>query len=249
VLRGETISYREVRFERTVKNGLICLAELNIEMAFLSGHSYELKVCQRLATLAFNGTPLRVMGTTAGSTTGDDIRFEIFDRVIGLECKTKGGFEGGGTKMTLVDGKLSVKQDGLLKTLFGDYIPYGGRIPSFMVGDRSPQTWQTEKDMFGDVYIDVPNYSVSDYYRIKGSSYIQVEGKGLYHTGLDILELGVPLFDVQTKLRLRTSKHINRKTGVPTDITLALVFKRNSLRSSNLCLVTRVEGSQFQTIS
>lgn len=218
-------------------------------MAFLSGHTYELKVCQRLSCLAWNGIPLRVLGTTAGATSGDDIRFEVSDKTVGLECKTRGGFEGGGTKLILVDGALRVKQDGLLKTLFGTYNPYDGKIPSFMLGDKSSETWKAEKNIFRDAYIDVPSYSVSDYYRLKGSSYIQIEDKGLYHTGLDVLDLGVPLFDVQTKLRLRTSKHINRKTGVPTDITLALVFKRTSLRPSPICILTQVEGSRFQTIS
>lgn len=218
-------------------------------MAFFSGHSYELKVCQRLACLALNGIPLRVLGTTAGATSGDDIRFEVDNKTIGLECKTKGGFEGGGTKMVLVDGKLCVKQDGLLKKLLGDYVPYKGCVPSFMMGDKTPETWKSEKEIFRDLYVDVPSYSVADYYRIKGSSYIQIEGKGLYHTGIDVLDLGVPLFDVQTRLRIRTSKHINRKTGVPTDVTLALSFKRTSLSPSPVCLVTRVEESKFQMIS
>jgi hypothetical protein len=217
--------------------------------AFRSGQTYELAVFESLKTLTYNGNTITVIGSPAGATADDDIRFAVSDIVIGLECKTKGGFEGGGVKLDLVDGKLCVQREGLLKTLLGDYVPYNGSIPSFMSGDKTTETWKLEKDIFGDAYIHVPSYSVADYYRMKGSAYIQVEGKGLYHTGIDILELGVPLFDVETKIRLRTSKHINRKTGVPTDVTLALVFKRISLRASPLCLVTRVEGSKFQRTS
>jgi hypothetical protein len=217
--------------------------------AFRLGHSYEEKVFESLKTLTLDGNPIITIGSPAGATVKDDIQFAVCDKIVGLECKTKGGFEGGGCKFDLFDGKLVIKKEGLLKTLLGDYIPYGGKIPSFMTGDKSSETWKREKDTFKDVYINVPNYSIADYYRVKGSHYIQIEGKGLYHTGIDILELGVPLFDAETKLRLRTSKHINRKTGVPTDVTLAFVFKRTSLRVSSICLITRVEESKFQRIS
>lgn len=218
-------------------------------MAFHSGQLYELKVCDSLSNLTIGGQRLQVVGNPAGASDDNDIRFVISDQVIGLECKNKGAFEGGGCKFVIKDGKLCIQKDGLLKTLVGNYIPYEGKIPSFMKGDKTSETWKIEKGLFHDLYVDVPSYSISDYYRLKGSSYIQVEGKGLYHTGIDILELGVPLFDVKTKLRVRTSKHINRKTGVPTDVTVALQYNRKLLKQSPICLVTRVEESKFQRIS
>lgn len=217
--------------------------------AFQLGHAYELLVSERLSKLMINNCPLQVFPATAGATTENDVRFQIFDKTIGIECKTKGGFEGGGTKFELVDDELIIQKEGILKSLLGNYSPYDGKIPSFMRGDKSYDTWKVEKEMFSDVYVNVPPYSVAEYYRLKGSSYIQVEGKGLYHTGIDVLELGVPLFEVETKMRMRTSKHINRKTGVPTDVTIALVFNRRTLPVTPICLVTRVEGSKFQMIS
>jgi len=36
---------------------------------------------------------------------------------------------------------------------------------------------------------------VTEFYKGKGNSYIQLKGKGLYHLGEDTLNLGVPQFD------------------------------------------------------
>jgi len=218
-------------------------------MAFHSGQAYERIVAARLATLNFNNIPIRVSQVTAGAGHSDDVSCTISDTLIGIECKTKGGFEGGGRVMKLVEGKLSVVEGGIIKTLLGDYVPFEGRIPSFLQGDSLFDTWKSEKDLFKDEYINAPSYAIAEYYRLKGSQYIQIEGKGFYHTGIDILELGVPLFETQTKLRIRTSKHINRKTGVPRDVTIALCMNNRLLNKSPICIMTQLEGSLFQMIS
>jgi hypothetical protein len=216
-------------------------------MAFRSGQTYERKVAAQLATLKFNNVPIQVSQVTAGAGHSNDVSCSISEASIGIECKTKGGFEGGGRVLKLVDGKLSITKDGILKTLLGDHIPFGGSIPSFLRGDSSIETWNIERELFKDDYISAPSYAIAEYYRLKGSQYIQIEGKGLYHTGIDVLNLDVPLFEVQTRLRIRTSKHI--KNGVPTDVTIALCMTNRLVKKSPLCIMTRLEGSLFQTIS
>jgi hypothetical protein len=172
----------------------------------------------------------------------------IIGTTIGIECKTKGGFEGGGRVMKLVGDKLHL-EDGIIKSLLGDHVPFGGSIPSFLRGDSSIETWNAEKELFKDDYINAPSYAIAEYYRLKGTHYIQIEGKGFYHTGIDVLDIGIPLFETQTKLRIRTSKHINRKTGVPRDVTIALCMNNRLLKKSPLCIMTKLEGSLFRTIS
>jgi hypothetical protein len=240
-------SWRKFRFERT-KNGFIRSQYLG-NMAFRSGQAYELMVAARLATLNFNNLPICVSSATAGAGHSNDISCKILDTNIGIECKTKGGFEGGGRVMKLINDKLSIVEDGLLKTLLGEHVPFGGNIPSFLRGDSTYDTWKNEKSLFKDDYVSAPSYAIAEYYRLKGSQYIQIEGKGIYHTGIDVLNLGVPLFETPTKLRIRTSKHIDRKTGVPRDVTIALQMNKRLLNKSPLCIMTRLEGSLFQMIS
>lgn len=218
-------------------------------MAFHSGQVYELRVAARLATLNFNKTPICVSQVTAGAGHSNDVSCIILDKNIGIECKTKGGFEGGCRVLKIIDGKLSVVEDSIIKTLLGEHLPFGGKIPSFLCGDSSFETWNAEKRLFNDDYIDVPSYAIAEYYRLKGSQYIQIEDKGMYHTGIDVLNLGLPLFETPTKLRIRTTKHIDRKTGVPRDVTVALQMNRRLLKKSPVCIMTRLEGSLFQTIS
>jgi hypothetical protein len=218
-------------------------------MAFHSGQKYEQDVALRLATLNFNSIPIQVSHITAGAGHLNDVSCVISDISIGIECKTKGGFEGGCSVMKVVDGKLSITKDCIIKTLLGEHVPFKGCIPSFLKGDSSSDTWKTEKSLFKDEYIDVPSYIIAEYYRLKGSQYIQIEGKGFYHTGIDVLNLGVPLLETQTRLRIRTTKHFNRKTGVPRDVTIALCMNKSLLKKSPLCIMTRLEGSLFQMIS
>ncbi len=203
-----------------------------------AGRQYELKIVDILSKLRYKSQKLNVQAQTAAAGHENDVIFTIRDKYYGIECKNKGGFEGGGRVLKVINGKLSVEDDGLIKTLYGEHNAFHKIIPSFLKGDKTKETWLSEKHLFQDEYIHVESTAISNYYRAKGSSYIQVEGKGLYHTGNDVLDLGVPLFQGDTRLRIRTTKHINKKTGVPRDVTVALVFKRSSLKKSQYCLET-----------
>jgi hypothetical protein len=187
-----------------------------------------------------NDHKLEVRNDTAGAGHGNDIAVIYQERNIGIEAKNKGAFEGGGTKLT--HNQIAWVTDSFLKPVIDMVNPYDGRIPSCLAGtDRSLATWNKEKNEFKDMYVDMPETSISDYYRTKGSQYIQVEGKGLYHTGEDPMNLGVPLFSVSTRLRIRLTKH--KKKGVPTDMTAALVFKRRDLTKSTFCFQTNLPSS------
>jgi hypothetical protein len=191
---------KELRNEiKYIKN--YCMAQSKPIKPSESGALYENKVARY-----FNTTRV-----TAGSTGRSDV---VLKDGTCIECKTREAFEGGQTKMILVDGKLIPRN-----VLFREFIdvPFGGRIPTFCYGlDFSDETWEKESHLFRDEFTETDKTNlVSEYYRLRGSSYISVEGIGLYHTGEDPLQLGVPLFEVNNiKVRTRVKTHRPRNRSV-----------------------------------
>jgi hypothetical protein len=193
-----------------------------------SGVEWETRCAERLRKLCFGGYPISV-GKTAGGGRDQDIPTLIAGMQIGWEAKNKGAFEGGGTTLYEVDGRLSVPEKyPLLRSLFADHVPWG-RIPA-------------KKELVDDDYIDVPSDSLAKYYREKGSVYVIVEGMGLYHTGEDVLNLDVPYIVVPgMRLRTRVTKHM--QNGVPTDVSTAIVFPRKNLVRSSFCIFDRLPAA------
>ena len=182
-----------------------------------SGLVWESRCSERLKQLRYRMQHI-VVHSTAGATSGQDIQTTIGKQNVGWEAKNKGAFEGGGTTLYQVNGRLVVPDKcPLIKSLFGTHVPWG-RVPG-------------KGEYVDDDYIDVPEDSVSKYYIQKGTHYILVEEKGIFHTGKDVLALGVPFFSVKgMRLRTRVTKHM--KHGVPTDISCALVFSRKNIPMS-----------------
>lgn len=191
------------------------------------GRQNETHTAERLKTLTWNGNPFHV-GTPAGTQKGTDIPTNVAGMNVGWEDKTSGAFEGGCVKLNVVDGKLTVTRDGVIKDLLKGYVPFKGRIPTFLT--QRVTYW--DNSGFEDEYVYVPRTSISIYYSKQGVHYMHIGGKGIYHTGNDILTLGVPFFEPETQIRIRTSKH--KKKGVPTDVTAALHFKKPDPSPYNL---------------
>jgi hypothetical protein len=140
----------------------------------------------------------------------------------GIEVKSKNASEGGQKMFQFRDDRLHL-DDTYFKSLIGDYVPFNGKVPSFFKGDKSIETWIREKHLFKGEYIPVGKTAVTQYYANKGSKYIHIETKGLYHTGEDPCEFGVPLFSADTRIRIRCKQH--GKSSVPGSVMASLVFK------------------------
>jgi hypothetical protein len=211
-----------------------------------NGIAYENIVRAELATYLYNDAPLVVTAKTAGAGHGHDVQFTVADLTVFIECKDKGAFEGGGKRFKNIDGVLTIPEDCIHKTLVGAHVPFGGKIPFFLkwgkpvahdaiaaaaVAAAAATTWFAEKDQFNDEYIDLAPTTVADYYKAKGVHYIQVDTKGLYTTGLDILELGVPVFSCPTRVRIRCKIHSGK---IPTSVQAGFVYNRRLLASSPL---------------
>jgi hypothetical protein len=220
-----------------------------------NGIAYEDKVRAELATYRYNDAPLVVAKKTAGAGHGHDVQFTVADLTVSIECKDKGAFEGGGKRFKNVDGVLTIPEDCIHKTLVGTHIPFGGRIPFFLkwgkpVADdaiaaaavvaAAASTWAVEKEQFPDEYIDLAPTTVADYYKAKGVHYIQVDEKGLYTTGLDILELGVPLFSCPTRVRIRCKIHSGK---IPTSVQAGFVYNRRLLAPSPIDIMNTLPPS------
>jgi hypothetical protein len=88
---------------------------------------------------------------------------------------------------------------------------FNGKLPPFMERTMTHPEWvaiKSEDTDFKDHYIpDIPSTTIADLYKKKGCSYLQVDSKGLYHTGEDRCHFGVPLFELPQRLRIRIKIH------------------------------------------
>lgn len=200
------------------------------------GREGETELAECLKTLTWNGHPFHVK-ETAGTKSTPDVPTEVNGRIVNFENKRLKAFEGGCGTFDLIDGKLQVKSDGIIKTLVGSYIPFQGRIPPFLI--QSLTRWDNTE--FKDERLDVRDTAVAEYYHSKGVSYICIAGD-IYHTGEDVLEFGVPLFKCKTQIRIRTTKH-KRKNGVPRDVYADLNYDRKTLQPSPYNIFSRLPPS------
>ena len=158
----------------------------------------------------------------AGSSRRPDVTIVRGETKISFEAKSGSATEAGQASVPLVNGHLE----------FNNEIMWEGKVPSFLTGDKTKDTWLKEKSNFESKYIIIEDRSIiAAYYKSKGSSYIQVEHKGLYHTGEDPLGIGVPLFEADTKWRVRCKQHTG--SSVPGSVMASFVFSRESLNKSN----------------
>lgn len=170
---------------------------------------------------------IMVHAETGGATSKPDISFEFQGGQINIECKTKKSFEGGGKRLTK---DLEIPEECIHKILLGSYKPFNGISPRFLNGDRTLETWNKEKHLFKDEKFPIPMDSMAEYYRNKGVHYIQIEKKGLYHTGDDILNLGAPFFQCDMYLRIRCKRHTS--SPMPGSVQSSIVFRTSSCAKS-----------------
>lgn len=199
-----------------------------------NGSKYEHEIANRLSHLN-----ARVDG---GSGHGNDIEFLLPPHPIcSLEVKHN-SFEFGGKTFKLKDGKLELPDDSIIKKYIScDYVPFGGKIPMFLQGDKTMETWKREEDKFKDEKRNLVNLNgPADYYRSKGTHYIQIKDRGLYHTGEDVLDLGVPYFCPNVvKIRIRAKRH-HGKGVPPTSVQASFNAEARDLEPSEYDIETNM---------
>lgn len=186
------------------------------------------KTCEIRVRNMFRQRGIETLDQTAGSTNAQDVVLVVSGQEYGVEVKSKKASEGGQKMFQFRDNRL-ILDDQYFSSLIGDYVPFKGEVPSFLKGDKSIEVWMIEKGMFKGEYISVENDAVTRYYANKGSSYIYIESKGLYHTGEDPCQFGVPEFRGVTRMRIRCKQH--GKSSVPGSVMASLVFKHPTEQS------------------
>ncbi len=191
-----------------------------------SGFAYERAVHARLLALLWNTEPVRLSDPAGASKKDHDLT--MLNNGLTLEAKTKGANEGGGCTLRLVNGSFQLPEQSVLRSFLPpDLVLWGGKVPSCLTGDRSVETWMAEKGSFEGVYIPAAPSAVADYYRAKGTMYMQIEGRGLYHTGEDVLGWGVPKFEPECRVRIRLKQH--GSGSVPQDCQACFNYSGKTL--------------------
>lgn len=218
----------------------------------IEGKKYELVVYE-IAKRCISKTTGKSFNTQApeelgGSSAENDIVCNwISERDVPIEIKKKTpdwmqcslkynettGSWSGGIK-TKIPGASKIIFDGLLKAR----VLFNGKLPPFLKGPVTHEQWlkiKSETTDFEDTYFDCPPDTIARLYQEKGCKYIQVHGKGLYHLGEDVCEFGVPLFECDQQMRIRTKIHgrNNKKGFCSISVTMACQPKHiNDLSAS-----------------
>jgi hypothetical protein len=193
-----------------------------------SGFAYERAVHARLLTLRWKEEPIRLSDPAGASKKDHDLT--VLNNGLTLEAKTKGANEGGGCTMALVNGSFQLPAHSVLRSFLPpDLVLWDGKVPSCLTGDRSVETWLAEKESLfkKGVRVPAPSSAIADYYKAKGTMYMQIEGRGLYHTGEDVLGWGVPKFEPECWIRIRLKQH--GSGSVPQDCQACFNYKPTTL--------------------
>lgn len=188
--------------------------------ASVSGIAYEKKIAAVCAgfTSPHLSTPFHTDVNLGGCGAEIDIRLnwkKEFD--IGLEVKrpTPDWMQ---MKLHRVDAnwkgadgcKIPLASKALFESILGSTVLFGDKTPTFLERSVSYEEWTAIKKAhpeFSDVYLNCADTTIANLYRAKGCQYIQVDGKGLYHTGKDVCGFGVPLFSCPQQIRIRIKVH------------------------------------------
>jgi len=192
----------------------------------VSGKNYEIKIAKTCKTvrspyleIPFNTQPLDTLGGC-----GADIDIKLNWRTegdIGVEAKRptpdwmqmKLEKNKEGVWVGVSAGKIPAASKTIFETIIGAANLFGGKTPTFLERPVTYSEWTDIKKStpeFKDYYIPCGANTISQLYKAKGCQYIQVDGKGLYHTGEDTCDFGVPYFECPQRIRIRLKVHTRK---------------------------------------
>lgn len=165
--------------------------------ASLSGKRYESLIADLL----------KIVNTAGSNKHLNDIRIPFMESHIDVEVKQTIKAEFGQKCAIVKEGILTIP-DPLFQDCIAHTELFNGHIPPFLQksGITFPE-WDSVAELFRDENYHAPSSVISQFYKRKGNSYIQIRDYGLYHTGEDIAGFGVPEFKCPTFLRVRCKRH------------------------------------------
>jgi hypothetical protein len=107
--------------------------------------------------------------------------------------------------------KIPKNAQHIFEEIIGSTELYQGKTPPFLLKKIKYSDWVAIKtaspEFKDDVYIPCQPNTIAQLYKEKGCQYIQISGKGLYHTGEDICGFDVPFFTCEQRIRIRIKVH------------------------------------------
>lgn len=130
--------------------------------------------------------------------------------------------------------KIPVAAQRLFEQVIGQRVLYNGKTPQFLQRKITHADWLVAKAAepdFKDEYITCDEETISNLYRLKGCQYIQISGKGLYHTGVDTCGFGVPYFKCMQRIRIRIKVHSRSGAGGFASLSITAAAQPVNLKS------------------
>jgi hypothetical protein len=199
-------------------------SEIKGLMCSINGNNYEKKIYNIVKRCSINNKKFNTQENLGGSSNKidilcnynsiEDIGIEIkkynspdwMQSTLRYDCKIK--------KWIIPEGK----NNNICREIFNNLIKniniYDGDIPPFIKKSITHEEWikiKKETNKWNDIYLDIPEDTITKLYQSKGCKYIQIsDNYGLYHLGNDICNFNVPIFKVNQKLRIRTKIHTKK---------------------------------------
>lgn len=189
----------------------------------LNGRRYEQKVHSVLLKTKINGNPFNTQAPNELGSSNNRIDIQCnYNKIndLGIEVKTAKSPDWMQCSITydkkqhiwhpVINGKIPDQCRKIFHQLICDNIMYDNNIPPFLERKLKYNEWKDIKSIdnkWKDIYINIPSTIISELYRLKGCSYIQISHFGLYHTGIDTCGFNVPMFKVPQRIRIRVKIH------------------------------------------
>lgn len=169
----------------------------HMELPFNTQKDAELGGCCANNDIELNWKTERDVGVEVKRLTPDWMQMKLF--------KDASGNWVGGEAI-----KIPKESRTIFNTILQSSGLFHGKTPAFLERKITYSEWKDMKKSdpdFKDHYIVCPEDTIARLYRAKGCQYIQIYGKGLYHTGVDVCGFGVPFFTCEQRIRIRCKVH------------------------------------------
>jgi hypothetical protein len=196
------------------------IMKIIMEICSINGKAYECKIwenCIKLKTKYNENFCKLDKNQLGGCSNRYDIVCHYNKKPVNIEIKKHNSPDW--TQMTLypIKGKWKAKKNSkvplLTKNLFEKIINQKKyiSIPKKLFNNLTHSQLKIfRKKYFKDIYINCPSNVICNLYKFKGCHYIQISKYGLYHLGDDICNFNVPLFNCNTRLRIRIKVHCSK---------------------------------------
>jgi hypothetical protein len=188
-----------------------------MEICSINGKAYECKIwenCMKLKTKYNENFCNITKNQLGGCSNRHDIVCYYNKKPVNIEIKKHNSPDWSQMTLYPVKDKWRAKNNSkvslMTKKLFEKIINQKKNIsiPKIFFNNLNHNELNIfRKKNFKDIYINCPSNVICNLYKFKGCHYIQISKYGLYHLGEDICDFNVPLFNCNTRLRIRIKVH------------------------------------------